>query len=427
MKMRAWPLQHQLLRLSKYADTRCRFSTRADIVAGCDHYDLALPGDSLEVLRDKNVRLRAKLQTLRWPRLTSLVADGHLYPLPWKMRGKPRISDEPAGTVLGQQYLTGFFDGDGCVVSVASNGAAGKHSPQICGLSVSQSYDAADVLMIYQAAFGGGIHRTGYGKGLCKPAVQWQLRDPSGVASAAKLLAQHSITKKRQLQIAARWPDARAAQEASVAELRSLKRFDSAYKTACTWEYFTGFFDAEGCIGMNNKSSLFLSLSQKYSSVLECLQDFLVCEMGIAPRIRKKTAMNELLIYTTSTCQRILERMLASGMVRKRRQAELALDRKLYDSDDFRVALFGLAGNQRFGKRLDKAGVDRARDIRNASCRAARAENRGQLNEAKRILEEVEALKLEHETKNAERENLQLHAYMQDLRHQDVFCKSVHS
>ena len=379
--------------------------------------DLALPGDSLKVLRNKNVMLRMKLKTLHWPRLTSFVADGHLYPLPWGTCQAP-----PTFDTTKLQYLTGFFDGDGSVVSF---GAGAKR----CSLQIGQSYDGADVLMMYHTAFGGGIYRMGDGKGLHKPALQWQLSESHMMSSAASLLSQHSITKKRQLHIAAHWPSVVAAREAPAAELRSLKRFDSGWTTTCTWEYFTGFFDAEGCITANGRSGLRLSVAQKYITVLQCVQHLLACEMGIAATIRKgPAAVNSMQVDVTASCQRILEKMLAVGMVRKKRQAELALDLKIDNIRDIRSSLLGLSGNQMFGKQLDKAGLDRAQDIKMAQRRAARAEKRGELNEAKRILQDVDALKLEHATKNAERENFLLHAYMQgmqNLQHEDIFCKSA--
>ena len=424
--MRAWSSQPQLVRFLRSTDTHCRFCGRTykatNRAAGCN---LALPGDSLEVLHDKNVHLRAKLEKLPWPRLTSFVADKRLYPLPLSTYGGPPTFDRAEAMVLGLQYLTGFFDGDGCVTSFGTSGTNRREGYRTCSMQVTQSYDSADVLMMYHRAFGGGIYRLGDGKGLRKPALQWQLRDRHSVHFAANLLAQNSVTKKNQLQIAACWPWGMGAREASAAELRSLKEFDSSRRIRITWEYFTGFFDAEGCISMNGKSGLRLSLAQKHITVLECLQDVLARDMGIAPTIRKRAHINEMQIYTTSICQRILERMLSSGLVRKKRQAELALDLRPDNSDEIREALSALSGNQRFGKSLDQAGVDRARDISIVRRRAALAEDRGQPHEATRIRQEVDALKLEHATKNAQRENFRLHAYVQeilDMQHEDVFC-----
>ena len=67
--------------------------------------------------------------------------------------------------------------------------------------------------------------------------------------NAAQLLAPHSITKQQQLLLAAEWPDARSRREECKTELRALKESRLGRLTGlCSWEYFAGFFDAEGYI-----------------------------------------------------------------------------------------------------------------------------------------------------------------------------------
>ena len=55
-----------------------------------------------------------------------------------------RLASEP---VLA--YLAGFFDGDGCVA--CASGLSG------CYLSTAQSFDQAEVLMLFYETFGGSI------------------------------------------------------------------------------------------------------------------------------------------------------------------------------------------------------------------------------------------------------------------------------
>ena len=373
--------------------------------------DLALPGDSLEVLREKNKRLRAKLQTMRWPRLQSFVAGGQVYTLPQGSHGHVRKGCLPLLPTSTLKYLSGFFDGDGCVIWRDGS----------CALEVAQSYDAADILVHYQHSFDGGICRMGSGAGLRKPTLKWHLSNAQLVPDVALSMRDFSITKKRQLAIAA----CRQNSAADGAELRSLKKYDSAVASQISWEYVAGFFDADGCIQPKGKASLCLALVQKHITVLECLNRFLKSETGYDAVIRRHKSCHVLEVYQTTTCQHILQSMLSAGMVRKRQQAELALDLNLAKTDEDRDCHAGLVGNQMFGKRLDDAGRQRARKITTTRARATCAARGGRHGQALILFEELELLKSNHSLQKALLENSELSAYFNKMQDMLQECAST--
>ncbi|OLP81669.1 Receptor-interacting serine/threonine-protein kinase 4 [Symbiodinium microadriaticum] len=306
--------------------------------------DAASPRDSLEVIQEKNRQLRSNLASLRWPRLTHFQAFGQKYALPWRSRDKLCTADLSHPTQRQLAYLSGFFDGDGCVLSRAS-----------CQLDVSQSCDGAQTLMEFEAAFGGTIYRKSDGVGLVKPSLQWRLHGHAA-RCAARLLYPHSIVKRKQLQMASEPPQQPADRDCLAEELRSLKQYDSAISSAPSWEYFTGFFDAEGCLAHIKLGSIHFSISQKHVTVLQCLQQFLSCEMGIKAAIgmRSKQQLFVLTVTKASHCKQICARMLECGMTRKADQAKLVLELMPSNSAEVHAAMgCVLAGNQQFGRRLN--------------------------------------------------------------------------
>ena len=379
------------------------FASAAKAANGAADLDFALPGDSLEVLRKKNKNLRARLHETPWPRVTSFRANGQLYRLPWRPDHgycSPSVSDSHL------RYLSGFFDGDGCVVYSSSAGC--------CQLNIAQSFDAADVLMLYCRAFGGGIYHKSDGAGLRKPVLQWNLTRRKMACQAASLLSHHSITKKEQLHIAAHAYKTRAGRAVAVEELKTLKKFDSSIgdENSCSWEYLAGFFDADGCISQLGKNSLRLQLAQKHRTVLEYVQKFLASEMGVETTIFSSPSIYQIQIGATATCQLIVEKMLKAGLTRKRRQAELVLDFKPENAEAIRQALKTLNGNQIYGRSLDEAGLDRAKDIKNARGRAGHAAKHGRYSEAANLRKQVEVMKLDHEIGKAQHENYDLREYI---------------
>eukprot|EP00439_Symbiodinium_sp_Y106_P009680 s1869_g1.t1 len=159
-----------------------------------------------------------------------------------------------------------------------------------------------------------------------------------------------------------------------------MKKCDSAVTGPCSWSYIAGFFDAEGFIAQTRRGvSLTLGIRQKCPQVLEILRNFLAGTSGIE-----------------ST-------------------AELAVGLTPENAAQVSTQLVCLTGNQKFGKRLDAAGRDRARRIQSEQGKAARFGRRGQLSQARAKQAEVEVLKEKHELLKADLENQQLVEYTHKL------------
>ena len=367
----------------------------------------ANPCDTLQEVCSKNKDLRKELDKLPWPDLKCFSAKGRTYGLPLRAESR-ELSQRPATARL--EYLAGFFDGDGCVSCMDMSG---------CRLKVSQSYDQAEVLMLFREAFGGSIGREQSGMGLRKPSLYWQLYGDSA-RRAARLLAPRSITKQRQLLIAAaRWPKTNSRRKARKAELCALKNYDSAVAGPCGWSYFAGFFDAEGYIKQQRGgASLVLEIAQKHPQVLKCLRDFLSRSVGVDVSLRKKSGTNLhlLRIYGLSDCKQVLRHMLGVGLVCKAQQAEVALRLTKQNAGQVCARLTCLTGNQEFGRKLDAAGQERARKIACLRSQAARLKQRGRMTEAEAKRGEIALLKQEHEPLKARHENQQLLEYFGKLQ-----------
>ena len=362
--------------------------------------------DTLKEVQMKNTQLRVQLCKSPWPTLKFFSANGQTYSLPLRAESRDlrRLPPEP---VLA--YLAGFFDGDGCVSCCANLSG--------CFLSVGQSFDQADILMLFHETFGGSIARRASGMGLRKPTLQWTAYGQSA-RNAAQLLAPQSITKQKQLLLAAQWPEAKSDRKDCKAELRALKEYDSAVAGPCSWEYCAGFFDAEGYIKQPYGGvSLVLQMGQKHPHVLKCLREFLAQSVGKDTALAKSGGSAHVLsVCGLTSCKQILEHLLAARLLCKAEQAKLALGLTPETASQVDAELGRLTGNQSFGKRLDAAGQERARKISATSAQAARCRKDGRLAEAEAKLDEVEMLRAEHELLKANRENQQLLQYMSKLQ-----------
>ncbi|CAE7245549.1 unnamed protein product [Symbiodinium sp. CCMP2456] len=378
----------------------------------------ALPSDKVEEVGKKNMQLRSILNRTQWPSLTCFEANGRMYDLPL------RTSCADPGTAKDAtlRLLAGFFDGDGCVSCHSNFSLSG------CTLSVSQSFDQAEVLMLLRNTFGGAITADRMvGVGLCKPVLRWRVCGQS-CRRAARLLAPHSITKQKQLLLAAMWPESKAQREECKTHLRSLKDYDSAVAGTCSWEYLAGFFDAEGCIHQRRgAASLSLIITQKYPTVLECLREFLEHNRlaDVSCRVRACARMHELAIHSLPACKQVLHHLLGAGLLGKARQAALAVTLTRQNAASIRAELADLTGNQQFAKRLDNAGYARARRIKAARQQVACFERRGQRQEAESKQYEIEVWRHEHKLLNGRRENEQLLEYIRYIQSlHDSNCRS---
>ena len=284
--------------------------------------------------------------------------------------------------------------------------------------------------MRFYEIFGGSITLQNRGLGLRKPCLQW-IACGQSARKAAQLLVPHSITKQKQLLLAAQWPEPRSCRKDGKTELRALKTCDSAVAGPCSWEYFAGFFDAEGYIQQQKGgASLTLQIKQKHPRVLECLREFLARSLGKDATIAKSGGSAHVLsVCGLTSCKQILQHLLAAGLLCKVKQAELAVGLMPENAAQVSADLGQLTGNQKFGKRLDGAGQERPRKIRSAQKQAARLRKSGQLAEATSKLGEVEVLKDEHELLKAYLENRQLVEYsrqVQSLHHNSWHGPFVH-
>ena len=408
-KLNIWP---------PFCGTACqrRSATSTEQEFGAEFASLtASSGEALEEVERKNKSLRAILKTLSWPRVTWFFANGIRRNLPWSPTRKLQtpLGLLPASNNL--QYLAGFFDGDGCVTCNSSRSA--------CELSVAQSYDNAAVLVQFSEAFGGGIYRNSEGAGLQKPSLKWRILG-AAAREAACLLASHSITKKKQLDLAASWPDALSEREASKAQLRSLKVWDSAVARPCTWEYIAGFFDAEGYVRLQSPASLVLEVGQKFVTVLRCLQLFLAEHCCSKPELVSLNNCFRLQVGGTPACKNVLHEMLGAGLLGKAEQAKLAIGLTLENSSDVRASLAKLVGNQMFGKQLDAAGLCRAGRIKVAGATVLRLRRQGKLQMAADKMRDVNDMKRQHKLLKSLHENQCLLEYIRMIQtldfHEDL-------
>ena len=384
-----------------------RAATSAVSLPSCPTYQAPCPelaqesGDTLEVLQRKNLQLRADLRTLGWPKLIRFHGGGRTYELPLRTTTAICSASAEESTAAVLPYLAGFFDGDGCV--------AGR--PGGCTLRVTQSYDKADILLLFRSTFGGSITRNSDGKGLRKPSLRWVVCGPSA-RSASQLLAPYSITKHRQLLLASEWPQEKSSRGSCMVELSLLKRVDSAIARRCSVGYVSGFFDAEGYIQHRGKATLRLQIGQKFGTVLHCVRRCLAHDLGLQAPVRSYSypprSISFLCVEGTSNSKAALRAMLGAGMRCKAAQAELALRLRPENAEQVGAALAELVGNQAYGKRQDQAARTRAFKI--ASMQAAA----GQLNTWQ--LEKLQALRSEHALLKAQSENVLLQKYVHKIQ-----------
>ena len=399
---KVWPLRLTIVELCTPATGRFQHRCHATDVK--DRYSSLLAGslEPLQEVRRKNRELRDLLRTLPWPSLKSFEAHGNIYDLPQTNAG-PSLTLPMTARL---RYLAGFF-GDGCVTS--NNGMSG------CKLTIGQAINQAAVLLLFRDAFGGSITQERHGVGLHQPVLRWTASG-CNATRAARLLAPFSITKHKQLLLAAAWPQARPERQQWKQELVHLKYHDSAVACHCSLEYIAGFFDAEGHVRAAGQAAVSLHVAQKFSTVLACLKDSLAMHLNVDARIQVYSKISLLYITRTAECKQVLHAFLQAGLLCKAEQANLATSLTPQNMPQIRAALGMRVGEQGFGKRLDEDGMRRSVKIASAKQEAMRLKRQGELNKAEAKLLEIEGLKHEHELLNACRENQQLHEYMCDLR-----------
>ncbi|CAE8582627.1 unnamed protein product [Polarella glacialis] len=189
-------------------------------------------------------------------------------------------------------------------------------------------------------------------------------------SSRASLLAQWPAMKTAQLQIAAAWPQCSQLRMVEFSKLKHCKQH--SYEPdglSCSWAYIAGFFDAEGCIAISPHSiAIALTMTQCNRVILDRIHAFLEAEQpGVWRPVGKFGPAHRLTCSLSAGSREALQKMLSSGLVVKRQEAQVALTLDKINHLEVREGLAKLSGNQSCYLRLDGAGVLRATNIKRAA------------------------------------------------------------
>ena len=304
-------------------------------------------------------RLKKHLDKQEWPRPTHLEVGNVSLKLP--------VSREQLGASSVQipkvniAYLAGFFDGDGCVGSETRMSG--------CRLEVAQQVFGSAILVAFLDAFGGSICLTCPGKGNAKPAVKWIACGETARFAAAALHA-HCLVKREQLGIAINWPQEAAQRRELALRLKLLKQAppNIVVPTSISWNYFTGFFDAEGCIRVAAKGkSVRLEVAQRDGNILHAVRHFLLDELppgSHVPIYSFIAGQNHarLTVLSLSVVVQMLREMVANGLLLKRPTA-LHVLHSLHLPHSVMRDEPAIKGNQNCFSKLDAEGCIRAQNI----------------------------------------------------------------
>ena len=337
-------------------------------------------------------RLKQHLDKQSWPRPTHLEVGSVSFKLP--------VSREQLGASSVQipkvsiAYLAGFFDGDGCVSPAGLSG---------CQLRVGQQFLGASILVAFLKAFGGSIHFHAGGTGVRKPILVWTAYGQTARFAAAALHA-HCLVKREQLSIVINWPQEAPKREELALRLKSLKQAppDIGVQTGISWNYFTGFFDAEGCIRVSPEGkSVSLDMSQKDGIILQVIQHFLLNKLpaGSHVPIYFNGHDNSLRVLSLSVVVPMLREMVANGLLLKRPTAlhvlhSLHLPHSVLRNEP------PIKGNQQFQKKLDEGGCIRAQNI-NRLRSSLRHAGKSQSPKVSELDAQLSAAILEHSILNS--------------------------
>ncbi|CAE8689181.1 unnamed protein product, partial [Polarella glacialis] len=349
---------------------------------------------TIEQLQRRFIRLKRLLGKLRWPAITHFQAFGEQHQLPWPVRSSSEVLKEPTLDELA--YMSGFFDGDGCV-SPTTNLSG-------CQLFLTQSSEHGEALFLFHQVFGGSIMADKRGIGSQRPVIRWSLHGQTA-RKAAALLSKASYVKRAQLQIAAEWPSCKTQREKVAITMSALKRSSQPPEGAgCSWPCVAGFFDADGHMGISAVGSgIVLGFTQKHASILEIIREFLAQEGYIdGIGMEHKSTLCRLAVYRSKLSHTILEHMIAAGMIVKRSAAEVVLKTNYSNYLRSRVELACLVGHQGRYIRLDEHGCQRVKQLASLRSKLRYLTSRGRFGERAQFEDELFSLKQEHSLHNAE-------------------------
>ncbi|CAE8608544.1 unnamed protein product [Polarella glacialis] len=344
------------------------------------------PDDAERLLRRCD-RLTKFLGRLRWPKQTHFIFQRQLH-LPVRASNSFAGANQERVSQRQLEYMAGFFDGDGCASAVTGLGGV--------KLSIGQSADRAEVIMMFHRAFGGGIGFTTRGMGLAKPMIEWRVCGQAARSAAANLAAISSM-KQPQLKIVADWPADASRRSEMALELKRLKgNPPEPNQIECTWAYLAGFFDAEGCISIDPRTAhRRLELSQIHAAPLLAIRNFLADKLpNLTNSVRLKGPAYYSFINGAASTEAVLTNMLAAGPVVKRKAAKIALALTPATHLRVRARIAQLAGNQCRHYRLDVDGMHRSKHI---LLVYSRLRNKGvPSDEAMALKQELATLRAEH-------------------------------
>ena len=346
----------------------------------------------LEVIRSK---LQEHLGQQEWTRLTHVNVGGVSLKLP--LRANVVLEKHILPVHADLAYLAGFFDGDGCV--------SPNSSLSSCRLNVGQTASNVRVLIAFLCRFGGGISVLSSGKGVARPALQWQIC-ANAARVAASELHEHCLVKREQLRVAMTWPESTERRIECKLKLKALKKSQPTIAgNDISWPYFTGFFDAEGCIGISPKCrAIRLEVSQRDLPILSILRDFLLSRLAAESYVslRRRSHFGHVVrVSSKKEVSYVLEEMLANGLLVKRSTAEHVIGSIGSSHDLLRGTQPNVKGNQSLLRKLDAAGCLRARKIHHMQKRCLKATKSGEKLAVAELNEKLADAKLEHGILNA--------------------------
>ena len=306
-------------------------------------------------------RLAQLQRRIRFPPVEDISVNGEDIKLPL-----PAVEPVRSPNQGELEYLVGFFDGDGCVSMAKETGDV--------MLLIGQNVDSAEVLLHFRSLLGGSVSRQSVSTGSKKAMLVWRVCGSKMTAAAEKLSRVPSM-KQAQLLIAAKRnvPKSDRARVVQCLQLLKQRQHVPDQWSECSWPYFAGFFDAEGTIIVHPTcAGLRLEIGQVNPCVLEHLLRFLLERGFKAWTLYHRVSNSVLLCERRPDPKQTLELLLANGLLVKRKQAELALTLSADNQLQIRAAISSLNGLQGRYKRLDSAGVARAREIRRVQCRVHR-------------------------------------------------------
>lgn len=347
---------------------------------------------SLERWQRRSDRLEGLLRRVKCPRVETFHAHGQVYQLPVAAAvPKGRPSQEEL------EYLCGNFDGDGCVSMCKTSG--------VVRLSLGQAIERADILIRFRDGLGGAIYRNSDASGFRSSCLKW-VASGHAAQQAASILSSFPSMKQAQLRIAAEAERGtvatrirlKVADKLTLLKARTYEPLRGTLK--CTWPYFAGFFDAEGCIVVKaGQTSVCLKVAQVNPCVLRALLYFLQREGFQRWALhRNNNGSFSLTCQHIATAKACLGWLLANGLTLKRAQAEAVIKLTATNRSQIRDFVSRSNGQQGFYRRLDEEGIEKSKAVQSQRRRIRQLREKSEAEDFKnRSLEaaKVELQKLE--------------------------------